>query len=90
MISPAEFALFGALFFVVVVSAVILGLLCWRAFVNPNFLGRGLPERINHQETRIAHLEKRVADQEAELEVLRRQVDELSERVSNLFRWETQ
>ncbi len=90
MISPAEFALFGALFFVLVVSAVILALLCWRAFVNPNLLGRGLPERINHQETRIAHLEKRVADQEAELEVLRRQVDELSERVSNLFRWETQ
>ncbi len=90
MISPAEFALFGALFFVLVASAVILGLLCWRAFVNPNLLGRGLPERISHQETRIAHLEKRVADQEAELEVLRRQVNELSERVSNLFRWETQ
>ena len=90
MVALAEYAFFATLLFALLVPAVIILLQWWRTYVNPNFLIRGIPERINDQEARIVHLEKRVADQEAELEVLRQRMDELSDKVSTLIRWNAQ
>ena len=90
MLNPWEYAFFGVMYFVLIVCAVALGLTWWRTFVNPKFPSRGLPERVNNQEVRIAHLEKRVADQEEELGVLRQRVVELSELLSGSQREEAQ
>lgn len=88
-ITLGEYIFFGAVSFVLVVSAILLVLFWWRTFVNPQFPSRGLPSRVDEQEARIAHLEKRVAQQDEELEVLRQRVTELSDRLSNASRGET-
>ena len=89
MNTPAEYAFLGTLSFVLLVSAVALALLWWRTFINPRFPGRGLPQRLDDQESRIAQLEIRVAAQEAQLEVLRQRVVELSDQLASLNRRET-
>ena len=60
----------------------------WCLLLNPSLITQGIRERLNNQEMRIEHLEKRVAEQEAELQVLRQRMDELSEQVSNFLRRE--
>ena len=89
MNTPAEYAFLGTLSFVLLVSAVALALLWWRTFINPRFPSRGLPQRLDDQESRIAQLEIRVAAQEAQLEVLRQRVVELSNQLASLNRRET-
>ena len=59
-----------------------------RLLLNPSLATQGIRERLNNQEVRIEHLEKRIAEQEAELQVLRQRMDELSELVSNFLRRE--
>ena len=60
----------------------------WRLLLNTGHATQRIRERLNNQEVRIEHLEKRVAEQEAELQVLRQRMDELSEQVSNFLRRE--
>ena len=83
MNTPAEYAFLGTLSFVLLVAGVGVALLWWQTFVNPKFPSRGLPTRVDDQETRIIQLETRVAAQEAQLETLRLRVAELSDQLTN-------
>ena len=89
MLTPAEHVFFGSMSFALVVAGVTAALLWWRTFVNPSFPSRGLPQRVDDQELRIAKLEMRVATQEEQLEGLRQRVVELNDRLAGLNRRET-